>query len=758
MQETGYIRISGSRLQKLSPTKVKKIREQSWDNRFHLGKIPEYNAVYDKYLQNDLPIHKKKIILGVRRVKTRSKHSTLDLKSRTSAASEIKRIILKNQIIKKLKQNLQTVWDYKEIPEAQREIFLNAVEKLTDKKQSLVIAKEIELLKQDKNFTQLVLRAIKARENSLLELKIFAESIKVVTNEIKLNCVESLINLRMLSLHVAECIQAWRKYLHELDPQTPPNTKFTWQGQDYLSKMLVDSNFFSSTPLSTFISFHPNDPFFAKNPKQPYKIDLPLPAYLQKRIQSSEQILNSESTLPSSHISHPLPLPQAQAQAQIPTPIKPHHPATPINSKIEFVAVTGQVKSQILAFSSKVPAQVQDSMGKISNIFDHVLSLRYPAFIWALQSGQQVGLVALNLDNQKSVQSRILISHISATNLSTFAKVAESLLDYLWTSYPCLEIRVGINARINDKGKYECDPEIKSIFDKNSFRWKQMIYNQNEIPVQILGAKRQGEVDPQFSIFSDSLILSYACGLQKLNEAIAAEASICSAVGIACAYKPFIPEKFSIFSEIMIKSKSIAPAFKLKRDPVYLMAIRTLPQIGLEFKYLDQDEETSVACSSIGLSWDKFLPCVHRNIKFTKIISQINVMKSNDELVYVFMTEDPNYNVFIIPYLAGTSLKGFDKTKEVLRNMEKVDELKEIWLPDFEVRGRCHVDGVEETFSVKVATAMHPIGGFFEEPQELSAIVETRFVFGLIYQKIVEDLELPLFVFDVNKDDFIQGL
>ena len=749
MLETGYFRIPGSRPHKLSPKKEKKIREQSWDNRFYLGKIPDYNAFHDKYLQNALPIHKKKIILGVGRVRTRKNPSTRDLKSSTSNIFASKGLIVKNQILKKLKQNLCSIWDYKEIPEAQRELFLQAIEKIPAKKQSSILVKEIELYKQDKNFTQLVLRAIKARENSLVELKNFSDSIQIASSAIKHNCVESLINLRMLSLHIVECIQAWRKNLHELDPSiVPANLNFAWQGQNYLSKMVNDSHFLGQSAMAAFIEFQPNDPFFVNNSKQAGKIELPLPSYLLKRIKDSEQVLNSEGFVLSAAQSF---------LSKDPEPAKSQDLPDVQHCKVEFAALTGRVKEQILKYGQKVPTQVQDSMGKVEAVYDYSLSLRYPAFLWARAAGQQVGLVALNLDNQKSVQNRILISHVSALSVALFGKVAESLLEYLWSSYSCAEVRVGIHTRINGQGKYECDPEIKSVFDQHSFRWKQMIYNQHEIPVQILGAKRAGDQPAQqFSIFSDSLNLCYACGLQKTAQAFPEVPAVCSAVGIACAYRPYMPGAFSVFSEILSKSKGIPPAFRHRKDANYLSATRDLPAIDLEFTSLQDFRETSVACSSLGLSWEKFLPCLHNNKKFTKVVGQINVMKSNEEVVYVFPTEDPVYNVFIIPYLSGNDVQGFDKSKEILRIMEKVDELKEIWLPDFEVSGRHFVEGIEETFRVRVATASHPLGGLDEGPKEYSVVIESRFVFGMIHQKLVEDLELPLYVFDVKPDDFIK--
>ena len=48
------MRIPGSRPFRPPSQKERPNREQSWDNRFHLGKIPEYNAQPDK-LPNPKP-------------------------------------------------------------------------------------------------------------------------------------------------------------------------------------------------------------------------------------------------------------------------------------------------------------------------------------------------------------------------------------------------------------------------------------------------------------------------------------------------------------------------------------------------------------------------------------------------------------------------------------------------------------------------------------------------------------------------------
>lgn len=752
MLETGYLRIPGSRPHKLSPKKDKKLREQSWDNRFHLGKIPEYNAVADIHLQKFLPSRKKKIILGVGRIRKFKESSNKNLLKSTSSNMIPKNQVVKTQIIKKLKENLNVYWEQKGIPDEFRQIFLQVVEKLNAKKQSSVLVKEMDLYKHDRNPNQLVLRAIKARENSLFELKDFADTISNPTSIIKQNSVESLINLRMLSLHVVECIQAWRKYLHDLDPELiPDNLRFTWEGQNYLKKMFSDSEFLRNSKMAQFIDFTYNDPFFVYCSQQVGKIELPLPSYLLKRIKESEKVLESEGLVLRE-------IPKKVNKTQELKVSKSKILENIQNEEIVFEPAGNNIENDIIEYSADVPMLIQNSMGKCSVVFSTALSMRFPAFFWAKVKNVKVGLISLNLDNQKSVQNRILISHISALNLEIFEKMTEMIIKYLWSSYSCNEIRVGIIAKINEQGKYECEAGIKSIFDSHGFRWKQMIYAINEIPVQILGLRRTDTLatTQNFSIFSDSLTISYVCGIQKSINTLTTPKNFISAIGLACAYRPYNSSSFGLFSKILTKMTGIPPAFRYRKDSNLASASRDLNTFQINLSELDPFQETSVAYSSLGISWEKFLPVIYNSKKLTKILTQVNIMKSENEIVYVLPTEDPAYNVFVIPNEDGRVLGKFEQTQNVLRQMEKVGVESEIWLPDFEVERSAFDDGFEERIKFKVATAMHPAGGYIEYPTEGSVVIGNRFIIGVIHQKLDEDLELPLYVFEVMPEDIIK--
>lgn len=768
MLDYGMLRIPGSRPLKLSPKKDLQIREQSWDNRFHLGRIPDYNALQDRHLQlMVITNRKKKIIIGAGRVRKKKEVSSKDLAQCTSSKSIRRPPVIKNQIIKKLKDSLIGIWDQKSIPEPQREVFLQTIEKLSVKKQSSMLVKEIDLLKSDKNTAQLAIRAVKAREHSLNELKDFADTILNPSSTIKHNSVESLLNLRMLSIHVVECIQAWRRSLHEIDPESiPENLKFIWEGENYLIKMQNDTKFLGLTPMASFIDFVPNDPFFIHFRTINGKIELPVQNYLLKKIKDSETVLLNEGmkACEEREVVSPKVLSVSQSRSRLSVDNQ--------SKDIVFHDITGDIENEIKNYSDEVPVLIQDSMGKPINAYANALTMRYPAFLWAKMGKTIIGLVTLNLENQKSMHNRLHISHISAVDTEAFGKVANEIVKYIWKEYPCIEIRVGIISKINEQGKYESEKSIKQVFDQLGFRWKQMIYAINETPVQLLGLRRSDTADitNSESIFDDCIQISYGCALQigSTSTNLAEPGQYCSAVGILCAFKPLGGTSHEYFAPLYSKMKGVPPAFRYRKDMSVDLATKDMKSINLSPLELNDSLETSISCSALGLSWGKFLPVVYKNKKYTRILTDTEVLKSDDKIVYIIATEDPFYSVFFVPGDYTNVKNPFFFAKDILGKMEKVQVAQELWIPSFEIKGENQVKELEgslcgdkcieickEIFRFKVCAALHPKGSLMAGVNNNCLVIEEGFLFGMIHGKLDEELEIPLYVVRVSPGDFI---
>ncbi|OMJ71128.1 hypothetical protein SteCoe_30739 [Stentor coeruleus] len=768
MLDYNMLRIPGSRPFRPSPKKELHIREQSWDNRFHLGQIPEYNAFKDKYLQHiTSAARKKKIIIGGIRPHKKKDISISNLAQCISSKSMKRRPVIKNQIIKKLKDSLISIWDQKKIPEPQRILFLEAIDKIPAKKQSTIIVREIESLKADKNSSQMAIRAIKAREHSLNELKDFANTIINPSNVIKHSSVESLLNLRMLSIHVVECIQTWRKNLHDISPESiPENIKFIWENENYLLKMQNDTKFLVNTPMGIFIDFVPNDPFFIHFRTDNGKIELPIQSYLVKKIKDSEIVLVNEGMKFYEEKENPTPKVMSQSRSKVIIDV--------YSKDIVFEEIKGNADHEIIDYAADVPILIQDSMGKPINAYANAQTMRYPAFLWAKIDRFIVGLITLNLENQKSMHNRLQISHISAVNIEVFDKIAEEIVKYIWKEYPCVEIRVGIISKINEQGKYESEKSIKHVFDKLGFRWKQMIYAINETPVQLLGLRRTENAEDMKveSIFDDCIQISYGCVVQigQKNETPTVPGNYCSVVGILCAFKPFGGIKHEYFGPLYGKIKGVPPAFRFRKDLSVELVTKDLKSIDLFPSDLSGRLETSISCSALGLSWGKFFPVIHKGMKYTRVLSEIEVLKSEEKTVYIVATEDPIYSVFFIPGDYKNIKNIFSFTKEVLGKIEKVSVSQELWIPSFEVKGenlitelegnfcsgKC-IETCKEIFRFKLLAALHPKGSLVSWPSEKCLIIENGFVFGMIHGKLDEELEIPLYVVNVSSENFISN-
>ena len=759
------VRIPGSRPFRPPSQKERPNREQSWDNRFHLGKIPEYNAEQDK-LANPKPRKiRKKIIIFPGKVKKPKLPCATDLTNCVSVKGLSKPPLVQSQIILKLTNSLISVWNYKHIPAAQREAFLFSIERLPSKEKSAFLVKEMELLKNDRNLVQLALRAVQQRQESLKELIYFAESIDVVTNNVKHSCVESLLNLRMLTVHAVESINAWRCRLKEISPETMlQDFVFIWEGHNYLNSVQNDIRVLGRTMVGTFINLLENDPFLVHCRGDNMKVELPVEAGLLRKIRECEEVLKQEGM-------KEVVKPEVLATPRKLNECRSSRLFLKEESKIMTMEpIRGEVEEQILQYALLVPENIQNSMGKPENAYSNALGMRFPAFFFARISNEIVGLVTLNLENQKCMHKRLYISHFSTLQLDMVEKLLEILMQFIWQNYECIEVRIGIISRINEQGKYEADKSIKQHFDKLGFRWKQMIYTINETPVQLLGLRRADTVPVQctgYSIFDDCIEMAYACAIQfSETPEIQVSETYCSIIGISFTVKTCGKSSVPAIQNVLNKMVGIPPAFRFRKDVKLESALKDISNLKLTVNSLDSEVETLVSCSALGLSWVKYLPAVLNGVRYTQIIGHINVMISDSCNVYIVSTEDPQYSVFFIPAHVDDA---FTYASTILKNIKSNGESKEIWVPSFCVEAEKSVAIVQgssmdgrvvgkcvESYRFKLNSAMHPMGSLSIFPEDGTLILREDFVFGMIHHKVDEEIEVPLFVVQIALCDFLR--
>ena len=133
-------------------------------------------------------------------------------------------------------------------------------------------------------------------------------------------------------------------------------------------------------------------------------------------------------------------------------------------------SVTGDIQYQLENYSKVIPDQIKISLGDPSNAYSQALTMKFPALLWVKSKKEILGLFTLNIDNQKTVQTRLYISHISSKSIELLEKVINIAVSYASSNYPCDEIRVTLASPENSEGKYVSDKTIKQFFSKLGFR------------------------------------------------------------------------------------------------------------------------------------------------------------------------------------------------------------------------------------------------------------------------------------------------
>ena len=767
------VRIPGSRPFRPSSQKPKEPREQSWDSRFHLGKIPEYDATHDPNLKvSNLVKTRKKIRIIQQRPAKRVKRPQIavDLAKCVSVKGLNKQPVIQKTMLSNLSQKLEEVWDSKSVPQHLRDLFMSAIENREIKEKTSLIIKETEASKRDKSETISLVKAVQKREKLLSYLQDFAEKfMSNPSNPIKNTCIENLITLRLSSLEVVEAVVAWRKRMSDLDVNLK-NCEFLWEEVNYLKKMMSDFKALEKTEMGKLIDLWENDPFLMHCKADFGKAEVPLEVGSLKRLKEAEGVLRSDG-MPE--VRKAVPVPQTPGKL---TESRSRVFLKEETKELALVAVIGNVEEQLYQYSLSVPDTIQESLGKVENVFSTATSLRYPAFLWAKIGAETVGLLSLNLENQKSMQKRLFISHISVLQIDLFDRFLDLILSHIWQNYDCIEVRVGIISKVTEQGKYEADKSIKQYFDSKGFRWKQMIYTVNQVPVQLLGLRRPDSIpvpSVKNSIFDDNLELAYACAVQVSTLSLPDitnhdSVNYCSLVGVSCAVKAIGHCSNGKIGEIIEKLKGVPPAFRFRKDLKLEVALKDLQGLNLDtrgIEELEDDMETSVSCSALGLSWVRYLPCCHGGIEYTKVCSGVVRMKTEGVEAYLVSTEDPQYSVFIVPGTMGA--RSFEGIRDLIKGISTDGEVEELWIPRFKLTETIQVaisgtklsdeksiSQCKEFVRFNVGSGAHPIGGLAGLPADGAVVIKEEFVFAMIHHKVDEELDVPLFVVHVPVESF----
>ncbi|KAL4464045.1 hypothetical protein ABPG74_005982 [Tetrahymena malaccensis] len=286
-----------------------KKREEMWDNRFHLQHIPKYDVFADKHSSNFqyamMKQQKKNLVEfapGKIRKKATKDMQNIEEQSEKSiqsshsqqrsvappyisrqgagqAGANPKNLIPPNydQLKDMIKQNFEKLkisWEAQDIPIHHRELFIQCCKQISRERAIELIKNEIEDLRKGDAFIQNCVKAVKGREQCIIQLEDQISQIEKDNNlidEQTLNKSSELItHLRLLSINAVECVVAWRNYLMDFLQNSVIKERQTmiipylYKEQNYLIKMRTDTHFLRSSILKEYFLF---------SMRQEYKID-----------------------------------------------------------------------------------------------------------------------------------------------------------------------------------------------------------------------------------------------------------------------------------------------------------------------------------------------------------------------------------------------------------------------------------------------------------------------------------------------------
>lgn len=756
MNADQMIRISGFRQVKVLSRKEKQEREVSWNPRFNVERMPEYNAAKDRYLQNLLQTGKNKkfIISGKRKIRIRSPKS-IQKSSSSKRIAETYNLSSKMQTLTRLQQEIEAIYITKGIPIDFFKLLIRKVESLEAKVAIQLLNKHLLEVNNDKSTVQRALKAVKIRERFLQHMQ---DSLN--TDKLDKKTVSDLISMASIySIKAVEAIISWRSE----SGNSNLTLEFPYKGQNYLFQMSKDLKFLKNSKFSVYLEEKVFENFIPAFCEKIFK-------NFKKRWQQAEDWIRQELSFSSKQSVFELKSNRIETEGNEENfkSIEKEGEGQGQGydgalSGFRIGERKGEVDKLVEDFEKDVPEQIRNCLGAPVEAYKKALGLKFPSFLWIVNGKEVVGFFILNLENQKTLQKRLFLSHVSAKSLEDLGKVVEMVIEFCKENYPCDEIRVALNSPENSQGKYESDKAIKLFFDNLGFRWKVLIKDKTDVPVHILGLSiKKPEVSSSLSLpnqflFQDSIKFVYYCAGQyqsSQSQSLTQSSSYLSDIGLSMVLKhldqhsPSLPPSIHKILNKVNQNWS-APAFKLSSHSDLHSANQETSKLGLHPAKLE-DSESVLAICSIELNWVRFLTTIYKKTKFLYIHGcEIDVMLSGTYKVFIIPTEDPNFNIFLIPH-QGKLNDPLKESKEILAKISEVKEkIQEIWIPEFKIiENRCRnlaEDGlvVQEELQVFVKAPIHGLGNLKVEPGPTALVVNESFLFGLVNSKVDEEFEVP---------------
>jgi len=258
------LRISGARPITRPPETLEvRDRQEHWDPRFWLGKIPSYNSARDPHVKYRRPQSLTTPLFRVSSSRgfTRSSNRLLRRDSNPSVPTLIRSASkpLFSQTdsgLAEMRRDLEATWDKEGVPVFHREAYRRHLDRLNWQSAAVEISKELTDLQQRKTPVQSALSLIDKRE-SLLEQIVGLEEDMEDERLLQLDLRDLLQQLQRVNVDLVESVGRWREL-------AGVQAAFQWKGDNYLQKMKRDLARLAQGPLARFLPGIVDDPMLVR--------------------------------------------------------------------------------------------------------------------------------------------------------------------------------------------------------------------------------------------------------------------------------------------------------------------------------------------------------------------------------------------------------------------------------------------------------------------------------------------------------------
>lgn len=280
-----------------------------WDERFVLGRIPDYDALKDKHCLNFMLLvttkRKRNIVTPGRNRRMRTPGTSASRTASKKAFVGTGKVVT-GTVLREFREKLMERLLREKLPEEIWAPLLDAMDSCTFRDRIILYAQELEEIERNQSILQVLTQAIQVRELTLKDLYKAVDMFTASTNKGQLitEAKNTLVKLRENSIESLEAVNMYREKIASICVGSKPVPVY-YLGKNYVLKVKNDCNFLINSPLSKIFDFsEKSDPFLLhpSHSKQGEYEDIPIAPSLLPRIKVCEKVI-LEEVLTLRHVS-----------------------------------------------------------------------------------------------------------------------------------------------------------------------------------------------------------------------------------------------------------------------------------------------------------------------------------------------------------------------------------------------------------------------------------------------------------------------